>query len=120
MGPAGRLVKTTIWTPVETASGIKKNGRPDEELLADNVAERICPKYGDHGHRSGNEQWPTSTPFERGMGFQAAPDLDRDDDKDHQAMQACTFQPWSNEILRLIGSHNLFATPSAAQLADKE
>jgi hypothetical protein len=32
----------------------------------------------------------------------------------------CTFQPWSNEILRLIGSHNLFATPSAAQLADKE
>jgi len=28
--------------------------------------------------------------------------------------------PRVNEILRLIGSHNLFATPSAAQMADKE
>ncbi|CAN5859142.1 4-hydroxyphenylacetate 3-monooxygenase, oxygenase component [soil metagenome] len=28
--------------------------------------------------------------------------------------------PRVNEILRLIGSHNMFATPSAAQMADKE
>ena len=25
-----------------------------------------------------------------------------------------------NEILRLIGSHNVFATPTAAQMADKD
>jgi len=28
--------------------------------------------------------------------------------------------PRVNEILRMIGSHNLFATPTAAQMADKD
>src|SRR4029078_5495481 len=38
------------------------------------------------------------------------------------ALRACLplWMPRVNEILRLIGSHNLFATPTAAQMADKD